>query len=474
MLRSTVVVCFVLFATADGFTAMMPASHPSKPAAKLALLTDSHLSHRGQHTASPWPRFAGVSNGAQTSETKVREMASFLAAQLLEKALQEVGKGESESKLSLEDVQKLADILQTSQTETKDIAETSTSLEKEETKAEKAEAQLKGEEGDEKEDNEIPTTVDKKKPDDELPTIEAPEEPQPESVLEEPKEKETETLEEVSPSAESISKSGVARIPAVVSKDFGKPLEVVKASVPPLRESSIPKKRVSDEKEPATAALEKISIETQPAKDAATIDSSKSDDGAVSETETEAEDDSEAAAVASEVPAEEEEEEEAKPPEERKQEETDATGKAEDETSALPDAAKSDDESSVDDAIEESTPPAAEESESDKVKDDSSHPEEKSPDDDDDEEPEAKGKFRQPMRTFFSRDESSPLTDKNSPDNDVVPTDVVPPFARSERIAQARQQPKSLEEEAELAFKYGSMPLDERAFAILQNLGMLE
>ena len=45
------------------------------------------------------------------------------------------------------DVQKLVDILQTSQKETKDVTETSTSLEKEETKAEKAEAQLKGEGG---------------------------------------------------------------------------------------------------------------------------------------------------------------------------------------------------------------------------------------------------------------------------------------------------------------------------------------
>merc|ERR1712127_851186 len=45
---------------------------------------------------------------------------------------------------------------------------------------------------------------------------------------------------------------------------------------------------------------------------------------------------------------------------------------------------------------------------------------------------------------------------------------------RAERIAKARKQPKSPEEEKKLAERYGSMPLEERAFNILLDLGMVE
>lgn len=41
-------------------------------------------------------------------------------------------------------------------------------------------------------------------------------------------------------------------------------------------------------------------------------------------------------------------------------------------------------------------------------------------------------------------------------------------------IAEARRQPKPPEVEAELAARYGSMDLEERAFAILVDLGMVE
>ena len=41
-------------------------------------------------------------------------------------------------------------------------------------------------------------------------------------------------------------------------------------------------------------------------------------------------------------------------------------------------------------------------------------------------------------------------------------------------VMQARKQPKSAEEEASLASKYGAMDLEERAFTILADLGMIE
>jgi len=41
-------------------------------------------------------------------------------------------------------------------------------------------------------------------------------------------------------------------------------------------------------------------------------------------------------------------------------------------------------------------------------------------------------------------------------------------------VMKARQQPKSAEEEAALASKYGAMDLEERAFSILADLGMIE
>merc|ERR1712129_150703 len=43
-----------------------------------------------------------------------------------------------------------------------------------------------------------------------------------------------------------------------------------------------------------------------------------------------------------------------------------------------------------------------------------------------------------------------------------------------ERIKKAREQPKSVEEEKELATRYSRMDLEERAFNILLDLGMIE
>jgi hypothetical protein len=53
-------------------------------------------------------------------------------------------------------------------------------------------------------------------------------------------------------------------------------------------------------------------------------------------------------------------------------------------------------------------------------------------------------------------------------------TTILAPCPLSEAIVKARQQPKSPEEEKLLADRYGSMPLQERAFAILYDLGMVE
>ena len=45
---------------------------------------------------------------------------------------------------------------------------------------------------------------------------------------------------------------------------------------------------------------------------------------------------------------------------------------------------------------------------------------------------------------------------------------------REAAIAESRSQPKSPDVEAELAARYGSMELEERAFNILLDIGMIE
>jgi len=46
--------------------------------------------------------------------------------------------------------------------------------------------------------------------------------------------------------------------------------------------------------------------------------------------------------------------------------------------------------------------------------------------------------------------------------------------ARREAVEEAKRQPKSAEEDAALAEKYGGMPAEERAFNILVDLGLAD
>ena len=75
-----------------------------------------------------------------------------------------------------------------------------------------------------------------------------------------------------------------------------------------------------------------------------------------------------------------------------------------------------------------------------------------------------KGKWFRSVRNYFTsrKRRNDDLTSDSS-------TSVLP-----EKYLKARQQPKSPEEEAKLAAKYGAMSLEDRAFAILSDLGMIE
>jgi hypothetical protein len=290
--------CLIL-ATANGFG-------PAKPRSR-------QCEAFTPETTTRWPLFAAGSEGSDDSSSTIRRMSWFLATQLLEKALKEVSKGEAESKMSMDDLEKLASVLQRTEEQTSQENQEAAQQEGvEETMSTEAleEEEEEEEEGDVS-NEEVPETESSDSQDDQLETDieEEPAEPaadnesvnvaesdvvedtaseQSESTpLTEENESENEPTVESVPSVDDVAQSpvespetedapsktddlpssdakeesplsGVARIPDVISTAFGRSLEVVSSAVPPLRQSPVPKAN-SDQEE--TTTLEEASDE---------------------------------------------------------------------------------------------------------------------------------------------------------------------------------------------------------------------
>lgn len=83
--------------------------------------------------------------------------------------------------------------------------------------------------------------------------------------------------------------------------------------------------------------------------------------------------------------------------------------------------------------------------------------------------PSKRRRFLRPIRNMIDKSRQTFLSDRDASfviDDDE--DDELP-----EVILHARQQPKSPQEEAELAEKYANMPLEDRAYAILCDLGII-
>ena len=77
-------------------------------------------------------------------------------------------------------------------------------------------------------------------------------------------------------------------------------------------------------------------------------------------------------------------------------------------------------------------------------------------------------KFRRNVRKLFRRRRDIPAVVRRSDARQPVIG------SRAESVSDARQQPKSADTESHLAERYGKMDLEERAFTILYDLGMIE
>lgn len=81
-----------------------------------------------------------------------------------------------------------------------------------------------------------------------------------------------------------------------------------------------------------------------------------------------------------------------------------------------------------------------------------------------------KERVMEPIRAFFSQPRTEPMFPSSTPKEVVTPSTAPDDII----ILEARRQPKSPEEEAALAPKYGQIPdLCDRAYAILKDLGMV-
>jgi hypothetical protein len=289
--------CLIL-ATANGFG-------PAKPPCRQCVAFTPE-------TTTRWPLFAAGSEGSDDSSSTIKTMSWFLATQLIETALKEVSKGEAESKMSMADIEKLASVLQRKEEQTSQENQEAAQEKgvKETMSTDALEEEEEEEEGDVSSE-EVPETESSDSQDDQLETDieEEPAEPaaddesvnvaesevvedtaseQSESTpLTEEKESENEPTVESVPSVDDVAqspvespetedapsktddlpssdakeespRSGVARIPNVISTAFGRSLEVVSSAVPPLRQSPVPKAN-SDQEE--TTTLEEGSVE---------------------------------------------------------------------------------------------------------------------------------------------------------------------------------------------------------------------
>jgi hypothetical protein len=253
--------------------------------------------------------------------------------------------------------------------------------------------------------------------------------------------------ETASSSAEATPLASVARFPDVISKDFGRSLEVVTSAVPPLKATTVETNSPSP--------VEQVEEQSGISAEIASTDIKTLDEGITQESDPPAAvfTVGPSGAVIVDKPLEEP-----------------TTDVAVEEESTIADVTV-EETTTADVATEEPTSEgAAAEQTSDAdetdVRDNSS-PDADSP---------TQGKFLEKVRGAFSRERTEPgLTKETADDAATAPAVVeVVESSRAELIRKARQQPKSPEEEAKLAAKYGRLSLEDRAFTILYDLGMIE
>lgn len=289
MRRSTFLAC-LLWVTTDGYFITVPVVNTSS---KWNVPNKPDWVRKRTRPFGGESRFAVSGEEPESSNPKVKEMASFLAMQLLERALSDFVREDGKSSMSLEDFQKLEDAMQTRPTKSPEVEEKPETpvepvfdlLDDEDSNESKVEvapeeispAKLEKNkiEGKEEPSSE-PSKMEVEETEEEKPQIqisnedevEVPpetqdstvQEEQQQEVLVEVEEEEEEKSEEMDmrsgsevgeevedlsdttdPPAGDESLSAVAQFPEVISKDFGRPLEILQSAVPALRESSIPK-----------------------------------------------------------------------------------------------------------------------------------------------------------------------------------------------------------------------------------------
>jgi hypothetical protein len=612
----------LLWSTADCFSPMMVPPSSVRPSTFEPVELQSQSLRRRRTSTTPWPRLfaGGVSNESSSSSsersTKVREMASFLAMQLLEKAMQETGKEDGKSKMEMEDVQKLAETLQTmsvtkqAQDEVESTwkaageaveekkllnveePETSSSMEEETLSAESSAPPASKEQeldeavlldamaaeseklasAEEEEEEEAPLNIesidessegdsssqvtDESVPvheedieeeliqDDVKPAAETSIEQEAEPVVlekEEDAEASAEAFESLLSEPDTAATAGVmARFPDIVSKDFGRSLDVEASDIPPLRDSSKPKRKAEQSETVADTAPTPETVDGSIVETALTEETTEEVEApSVEESQSEtAEPEDVASSVSDESISEEENDEDAGQAETVDSEEVDAQMQEEveepvvlDETDSVDGATEaeeatlgslateadtqgnagdeiivsesSDSEEDAEESPEEATTiqedetevPAAQENEKDgrvaadpesgKDAEDQDSPEVSTAQESETETPaiatpesadstsSTQGKFLQGIRNFFPFKRKQPSL---TVVHESLPITITVPglIRREDLILEARKQPKSPEEEAKLAAKYGSLSIEDRAFAILTDLGMVE
>ena len=218
-----------------------------------------------------WPLRADSSEGEGQNVT-IKEMAWFLTTLLLQVVLAEIAKGEGESKISMDELQKLEGVLAAQAESTESIAQDEEKIQQQELTEEEEISSIQlieepteeaieeaieepveeevQEENDEivAEEETIGSKDDEIKPSEEsedVPTVE--EESTVVSGIDTSKDvlpTEAQEDAELEVTKETPTPNGIARIPSVISRAFGRSLEVV-TSVPPLRPTSMPKATVS-------------------------------------------------------------------------------------------------------------------------------------------------------------------------------------------------------------------------------------
>jgi hypothetical protein len=383
---------------------------------------------------------AKVEDTPLSKSEKIQEMASFLAIQLLGVAMKEISKEDGESKMSMEDMQRLTEALQGPLVETKQAQD---KLETTWDAAGDAVEDLLGEKGvttvpkraqskteekkipkddpaaaDEKQELTVETSVDTK-------PVEAPAR----TTLEKP-DVQPKTETETSKVTKSLPSPDGVRIPKVISAEFGKPLEVEVSNVNPLRH---PLKRDASRSTESTAATPEIK---QGKKEEAVVSKDKlkrSTTAAVnmvSSSTAKKQEQFQRNLLATRFKL------EAHSKSHKEAPESDQTSN----DPVSPELSTSSKKSVI---VEE---PTIEKSSASTV------------------ESSSQGESIEIIREFLSQPPSKP-----SPIS-------IPKISESrlKSIIEARRQPKAYDEEAHVAERYAKMAVQDRAFAILFDLGMVE